>query len=116
MFIFFFILFFFLLDFFLFFFFFFFSSRRRHTRWPRDWSSDVCSSDLFHKSRIARAPIATRIAGKRRKNPPPRGRDRFAAPQWMCNRECRVPRVARPGHSGWQRPASIARNRWKSLP
>src|SRR5207253_3912297 len=29
------------------FFFFFFSSRRRHTRWPRDWSSDVCSSDLY---------------------------------------------------------------------
>src|SRR6266508_2170160 len=26
--------------------FFFFSSRRRHTSWPRDWSSDVCSSDL----------------------------------------------------------------------
>src|SRR5207253_8273660 len=24
----------------------FFSSRRRHTRWPRNWSSDVCSSDL----------------------------------------------------------------------
>src|SRR5690554_710740 len=29
------------------FFFFFFSSRRRHTRCGRDWSSDVCSSDLF---------------------------------------------------------------------
>src|SRR3989449_11582610 len=29
------------------FFFFFFSSRRRHTRCSRDWSSDVCSSDLF---------------------------------------------------------------------
>src|SRR6185503_20955041 len=28
------------------FFFFFFSSRRRHTRCSRDWSSDVCSSDL----------------------------------------------------------------------
>src|SRR5215475_14963374 len=28
------------------FFFFFFSSRRRHTRFSRDWSSDVCSSDL----------------------------------------------------------------------
>src|SRR5207245_7637210 len=27
-------------------FFFFFSSRRRHTRCYRDWSSDVCSSDL----------------------------------------------------------------------
>src|SRR5690606_40945264 len=28
------------------FFVFFFSSRRRHTRFSRDWSSDVCSSDL----------------------------------------------------------------------
>src|SRR5690606_40714355 len=26
---------------------FFFSSRRRHTRFSRDWSSDVCSSDLL---------------------------------------------------------------------
>src|SRR2546422_6732713 len=26
---------------------FFFSSRRRHTRCSRDWSSDVCSSDLM---------------------------------------------------------------------
>src|SRR5204862_5726551 len=32
--------------FFFYFFFFFFSSRRRHTRSLRDWSSDVCSSDL----------------------------------------------------------------------
>src|SRR5687768_18285477 len=30
------------------FFFFFFSSRRRHTRCSRDWSSDVCSSDLSY--------------------------------------------------------------------
>src|SRR5690625_4213012 len=30
---------------------FFFSSRRRHTRWPRDWSSDVCSSDLKKNKR-----------------------------------------------------------------
>ena len=29
------------------FFVFFFSSRRRHTRYWRDWSSDVCSSDLL---------------------------------------------------------------------
>src|SRR3712207_9372011 len=28
---------------------FFFSSRRRHTRYWRDWSSDVCSSDLLHR-------------------------------------------------------------------
>src|SRR5438105_10893667 len=32
---------------FFFFCFFFFSSRRRHTRSTRDWSSDVCSSDLL---------------------------------------------------------------------
>src|SRR5439155_15294739 len=30
---------------------FFFSSRRRHTRWPRDWSSDMCSSDLMLRAR-----------------------------------------------------------------
>src|SRR5215475_15605111 len=32
------------------FFFFFFSSRRRHTRVSRDWSSDVCSSDLVRRT------------------------------------------------------------------
>src|SRR6266508_5041238 len=32
---------------------FFFSSRRRHTSWPRDWSSDVCSSDLV----VQRGPV-----------------------------------------------------------
>src|SRR5258707_2456656 len=32
--------------------FFFFSSRRRHTRYWRDWSSDVCSSDLGMGSTI----------------------------------------------------------------
>ena len=32
---------------------FFFSSRRRHTRLVRDWSSDVCSSDLATQSKIA---------------------------------------------------------------
>src|SRR5215475_15261884 len=33
--------------------FFFFSSRRRHTRFSRDWSSDVCSSDLPTVNRAA---------------------------------------------------------------
>src|SRR5699024_11476071 len=32
--------------------FFFFSSRRRHTRSKRDWSSDVCSSDLGYNEMI----------------------------------------------------------------
>src|SRR5207253_3401339 len=30
-------------------------SRRRHTRWPRDWSSDVCSSDLESNKKLHRA-------------------------------------------------------------
>src|SRR2546428_12038764 len=36
-------------------FYFFFSSRRRHTRSDRDWSSDVCSSDLFFYRESAEA-------------------------------------------------------------
>src|SRR5699024_11638731 len=38
---------------------FFFSSRRRHTRSKRDWSSDVCSSDL----RVNRMEHSSRILG-----------------------------------------------------
>src|SRR2546421_5309526 len=34
---------------------FFFSSRRRHTRCDRDWSSDVCSSDLRLSASLAAA-------------------------------------------------------------
>src|SRR6266436_8375531 len=36
---------------------FFFSSRRRHTRCSRDWSSDVCSSDLVRSTRGAEHQI-----------------------------------------------------------
>src|SRR5690554_2514614 len=42
-------------------FFFFFSSRRRHTRCGRDWSSDVCSSDLYTLS----IKYNTKIGAKR---------------------------------------------------
>src|SRR5699024_12204772 len=55
--------------------FFFFSSRRRHTRSKRDWSSDVCSSDLHHyvqydkyvyTDHIARSGVAlSKIAHKK---------------------------------------------------
>src|SRR5690606_39428675 len=40
----------------------FFSSRRRHTRFSRDWSSDVCSSDLlkaFFKKHLGHSAIYT---------------------------------------------------------
>src|SRR5256885_3561825 len=39
---------------------FFFSSRRRHTRLQGDWSSDVCSSDLF-KARDGFCPLGPRV-------------------------------------------------------
>src|SRR3712207_7526782 len=41
--------------------FFFFSSRRRHTRYWRDWSSDVCSSDL--RDRPGRGEAEAGVAG-----------------------------------------------------
>src|SRR3712207_7214218 len=43
---------------------FFFSSRRRHTRYWRDWSSDVCSSDLPPKNvAISSATIVDAAGG-----------------------------------------------------
>src|SRR5207249_8887803 len=39
--------------------FFFFSSRRRHTRSKRDWSSDVCSSDLYTTGASSGVPKIT---------------------------------------------------------
>src|SRR3712207_3682631 len=43
---------------------FFFSSRRRHTRYWRDWSSDVCSSDLARAGPAAPSAEAAAPAGK----------------------------------------------------
>src|SRR5439155_23322228 len=44
---------------------FFFSSRRRHTRWPRDWSSDVCSSDVIHGAQRATADDILEVRNQR---------------------------------------------------
>src|SRR5690606_40310844 len=41
----------------------FFSSRRRHTRFSRDWSSDVCSSDLGWGTLIAFAVLYGKETG-----------------------------------------------------
>src|SRR5207245_8733986 len=47
-----------------FFFVFFFSSRRRHTRCYRDWSSDVCSSDLSCRLALhSLVPFSARKSG-----------------------------------------------------
>src|SRR5207302_4478217 len=48
----------------LFFFFFFFSSRRRHTRFSRDWSSDVCSSDLLVRLRFGAVRLEPKHHGR----------------------------------------------------
>src|SRR5205809_7927362 len=66
---------------------FFFSSRRRHTRCSRDWSSDVCSSDLA-------VP-----ASQRDGQPASRGRDL-------------APPVGRPPRSEERRVGKECRCRW----
>src|SRR6266436_7125941 len=48
--------------------FFFFSSRRRHTRCSRDWSSDVCSSDLAMLSPAALSILTTTFDEGRERN------------------------------------------------
>src|SRR5205809_5995427 len=75
---------------FLFLFFFFFSSRRRHTRCSRDWSSDVCSSDLSTKGsgNLRRSARAKDCPGRGRPaahDPGPRDRSE----ERRVGKECR---------------------------
>src|SRR5215203_4606505 len=72
---------------------FFFSSRRRHTRYWRDWSSDVCSSDLAlrrDRSEHARSQVAPALEriDERAVGEPPRHRvdGEVAAPEVVLNR------------------------------
>src|SRR5438067_10008826 len=68
---------------------FFFSSRRRHTRSKRDWSSDVCSSDLSiprrhpPKFRAARVTRGTDRRAVRDRSLPPRLE--YTAPPRGCD-------------------------------
>src|SRR6478672_10848882 len=59
-------------------FFFFFSSRRRHTRSDRDWSSDVCSSDLVDFFSSGEEASAAGYRACLRCKPDEVGRDREA--------------------------------------
>src|SRR5438105_11322147 len=70
-------------------FFFFFSSRRRHTRSTRDWSSDVCSSDLGDV-----ALGADDLAGKDRRDALAQFDD--LADELVPNHQWRVDGVLRP--------------------
>src|SRR5437870_12848772 len=64
-----------------------FSSRRRHTRWPRDWSSDVCSSDLPALERIRKFMLHLGEIGL----PPERIAERIAerSEERRVGKECR---------------------------
>src|SRR5207253_6422787 len=63
------------------------SSRRRHTRWPRDWSSDVCSSDLVRRERVralARGEASGAVAGCATAVPAAGGAARFRS-DWRAH-------------------------------
>src|SRR5205809_562752 len=55
---------------------FFFSGRRRHTRCSRDWSSDVCSSDLSRRVAPATSTSSTGGRGSNARRSAPRWRAR----------------------------------------
>src|SRR5207249_9404369 len=65
--------------------FFFFSSRRRHTRSKRDWSSDVCSSDLFLRD----SAHSVHTAGQNNAVPVNRGRRGERSEERRVGKECR---------------------------
>src|SRR5690606_40682509 len=75
-------------------FFFFFSSRRRHTRFSRDWSSDVCSSDLtlsdlYYEGDNLRDYFAVNYFTQAKKvlKKYPKGNENLAIPTWFYGHE-----------------------------
>src|SRR5207245_3304403 len=77
---------------------FFFSSRRRHTRCYRDWSSDVCSSDLHREpSRDSGAALPPALSARALEQParPPAGGARGLRHDRAEDRLLRAPDLAR---------------------
>src|SRR5699024_12154367 len=83
------------------FFYFFFSSRRRHTRSKRDWSSDVCSSDL-----IIDMQKLGQSWDKVRKNKPASGVDHVTYEDFQKNRREELKQLH----------LELAEHRYESLP
>src|SRR5690606_41149362 len=83
---------------------FFFSSRRRHTRFLRDWSSDVCSSDLRPRAApLPTGPVHQRHGGDDECSPTYCTRSIYLrssriGPASMRSEERRV---GKEGRSGW---------------
>src|SRR2546429_5821686 len=90
--------------------FFFFSSRRRHTRCSRDWSSDVCSSDLaFLRSlRVIERRIAARGSVQRQARRP--GAKRLV--RRLRQRAIASPSCALESRSEERRVGKECRSRW----
>src|SRR3989440_7519779 len=91
---------------------FFFSSRRRHTRSDRDWSSDVCSSDLFTEADTFRhvvqeLPLAGRLRSSSERDLEGRSRQRIRQGGVAGDAKCSV--VAR---SEERRVGKECRSRW----
>src|SRR3989442_11633013 len=72
---------------------FFFSSRRRHTRCGRDWSSDVCSSDLPGGRRASQRDPVLSVGGGGVSSRAAH-HVRAALPVWQTMSDSRVVRVA----------------------
>src|SRR5438874_1977634 len=105
------------------FFFFFFSSRRRHTRSLRDWSSDVCSSDLGSSPRSGGAcagrPGVRLHASRRYRRPALRSRARRGVGRRLRRAPRRVARcrdlVRAGGRSGTRGPRVRAPRRTRGV-
>src|SRR5437879_13392001 len=87
---------------------FFFSSRRRHTRYIGDWSSDVCSSDLF--CRLGSVAGEQRVLQRREHAPA----HRELAPTFLGEIEHRIEHQLehRPPRSEERRVGKECRSRW----
>src|SRR2546421_3986974 len=91
-------------------FFFFFSSRRRHTRSDRDWSSDVCSSDLvgrFYVRNAAGHPVPLSTLVRMREVNGPEFTTRFNE-----YRAAQINGLLAPGRSEERRVGKECRSRW----
>src|SRR5690349_10795106 len=80
----------------------FFSSRRRQTRSLRDWSSDVCSSDLVPHHRRTRQPRQARRLPAPMSSDLPGLCEGFALPGLV--NPGRTPRHLQPRHAQWGMP------------
>src|SRR3712207_4603195 len=86
-----------------------FSSRRRHTRYWRDWSSDVCSSDLDHADDGIQRELAEALPAEPCRQPHVVG-DAGCVLHLLVDHGCRLPDRAAPDRTATRR-ASAAMSR-----